>query len=138
RLTDVRDGSGTTILYGERHTFEPLWGIFRPPPPEYSSLGWFDFLANACWDLGSTWRAAVVEINWRLPPWVADDPPPVQSPAWRDLNYKRLLAYGSGHAGGANLAFADGSARFVKDSAPLVTLQALSTRAGGEVVAGDF
>jgi prepilin-type processing-associated H-X9-DG protein len=49
----------------------------------------------------------------------------------------RQCTFGSGHAHGANFAFADGHARFVSDSIPLLTLQALSTRAGGEVVAGD-
>jgi prepilin-type processing-associated H-X9-DG protein len=50
----------------------------------------------------------------------------------------RLCAYGSGHPGGANFAFADGSVRFLSESTLVETLQALSTRAGGEVVAGDF
>jgi prepilin-type processing-associated H-X9-DG protein len=49
-----------------------------------------------------------------------------------------LRAFGSGHSGGANFAFADGSVRFLSDSIPLATLQALSTRNDGEVVAGDF
>ena len=39
--------------------------------------------------------------------------------------------------GGVNTAFADGSIRFVRDSIPAGTWQALATRAGGEVV-GDF
>jgi prepilin-type processing-associated H-X9-DG protein len=50
----------------------------------------------------------------------------------------RLCAFGSGHPGGANFAFADGSVRFLSDQTDLATLQALSTRAGGEVVDGEF
>jgi prepilin-type processing-associated H-X9-DG protein len=37
------------------------------------------------------------------------------------------------HAGGANFAFADGSARFVNDEIPPETFTALATRAGAEV-----
>jgi hypothetical protein len=33
---------------------------------------------------------------------------------------------------------ADGSVRFLRDSLSLATLQALSTRAGGEVIAEDY
>ena len=47
----------------------------------------------------------------------------------------RTCAFGSGHPGGSNFAFADGSARFVADDLPLESLQGLSTRAAEEVVA---
>jgi prepilin-type processing-associated H-X9-DG protein len=54
------------------------------------------------------------------------------------LEFKRLGAYGSGHGGGANVVLADGSVHFLRDSISLSTLQALSTRAGGEVIAEDY
>lgn len=41
------------------------------------------------------------------------------------------------HSGGANVALADGSVRFLRDSLSIRTLAALATRAGGEVVALD-
>ncbi len=45
---------------------------------------------------------------------------------------------GSRHPGGANAAFADGSVRFLKVRAiNPATVQALTTRDGGEVIAGD-
>ncbi|MCE9562668.1 MAG: DUF1559 domain-containing protein [Planctomycetes bacterium] len=44
------------------------------------------------------------------------------------------IPYSSGHTGGANMVFADGSVRFLNNSTNLVTLVALSTRALGEIV----
>ena len=41
------------------------------------------------------------------------------------------------HPGGANFLFADGSVRFVKEKRRLVIMQALATRAGGELVSSD-
>jgi prepilin-type processing-associated H-X9-DG protein len=46
--------------------------------------------------------------------------------------------YGSEHSGGANLAFADGSVKFVSDKISLLTLRALCTKDTGEVVAEDY
>jgi prepilin-type processing-associated H-X9-DG protein len=54
------------------------------------------------------------------------------------LQYKRLGAYGSGHGGGANVVMADGSVHFLRQDISLTTLQALSTRAGGEVITEDY
>jgi prepilin-type N-terminal cleavage/methylation domain-containing protein/prepilin-type processing-associated H-X9-DG protein len=42
------------------------------------------------------------------------------------------------HPGGVNTAFGDGSVRFLTQSTPINVLAALVTRAGGEVVSGDF
>jgi prepilin-type N-terminal cleavage/methylation domain-containing protein/prepilin-type processing-associated H-X9-DG protein len=131
RLRDVTDGTSSTLLFGERHTFEPLWNRF------YADAPLNDFAYSGLWDTEFTYRAAVVEINWHLPAWVADNPPPVNSPQFRDLTSKRRNAYGSAHPGGANFAFVDGSVRLLRDGIPLDVLQALSTRAGGEPVILD-
>ncbi len=64
-----------------------------------------------------------VPINYRVPP--GGDFSTLEN---------RACAFGSGHPGGANFAFTDGSVRFLRDRTPLPTLQALSTRACGEVV----
>jgi prepilin-type processing-associated H-X9-DG protein len=52
--------------------------------------------------------------------------------------YRREGAYGSGHGGGANVVFADGSVHFLRDSLSLSCLRALSTRAGGEVITEEY
>jgi prepilin-type N-terminal cleavage/methylation domain-containing protein/prepilin-type processing-associated H-X9-DG protein len=49
-----------------------------------------------------------------------------------------FLTARSNFAGGVNVAMGDGSVRFVRDSISLATWRALATRAGGEVIAGDF
>jgi prepilin-type N-terminal cleavage/methylation domain-containing protein/prepilin-type processing-associated H-X9-DG protein len=42
------------------------------------------------------------------------------------------------HTGGANVAMADGSVRFLRDSITIRTLAALTTRGAGEVISGDY
>jgi prepilin-type N-terminal cleavage/methylation domain-containing protein/prepilin-type processing-associated H-X9-DG protein len=42
------------------------------------------------------------------------------------------------HSGGCNVAFADGSVRFISKSVSLTTLSALCTRAGGEIPSNDY
>jgi len=47
------------------------------------------------------------------------------------------LAARSAHPGGLNLALADGSVRFIRDTIAFTAWQALGTRAGGEVISPD-
>jgi prepilin-type N-terminal cleavage/methylation domain-containing protein/prepilin-type processing-associated H-X9-DG protein len=44
----------------------------------------------------------------------------------------------SDHPGGVNVLFADGAARFLRETLDLRTLAAICTRAGGEPVSGEF
>ncbi len=48
-----------------------------------------------------------------------------------------LYGAGSPHPGGFNVAFADGSVRFIRNTIKLEVWKALITRAGGEVIAAD-
>lgn len=126
RIADILDGTSNTIMFGERlhrdKNFDRMYTNF--PIVGWSGWAWCD-QPNA---IGDYLVGATQPINWLIPdsatggnsssnPWVQ----------------QRLSTMGSGHVGGANACFADGSVRFVKDSLPLATLQALVTRARGEV-----
>src|SRR5262249_31796216 len=130
RLTDVTHGTSTTFLFGERYHRDPeydrQWPVVWPITGNIAGWGKWGFVANAGANANVALHTAA-PINYRVPP--GGDFSACEN---------RAGALGSGHPGGANFAFADGSVRFVSDSTSLATLQALSTRNGREVVsAGD-
>jgi prepilin-type N-terminal cleavage/methylation domain-containing protein/prepilin-type processing-associated H-X9-DG protein len=127
RMADVTDGPSNTFLVGERSHRDPEWDRFMQGSPWYplsrhgvwAGAVFFDFGGHLQQYLLST----PVPINYQMPPSGG------KPEAW-----DRLCAFGSGHPGGANFAFVDGSVRFLSDQIGLTALQALSTRAGEEVV----
>ncbi|HEY4312703.1 MAG TPA: DUF1559 domain-containing protein [Pirellulales bacterium] len=141
RIADIIDGTNATILMGERSHTDPNFESF-------GEAGWVDRLSQWGWWAVSAGRKAAghvtmssyAPLNYRLPfdfNGRATAVPPATDPNVFQYYFdSRICAWGSNHPGGANLAFADGSVRFVADRIPLVTLQSLSTRAGGEVT-GD-
>jgi len=126
-LLDVKDGTSCTFLFGERYHRDPQFDLQQTQGGPISQVGRWGCIAGLG-TLAMVELSTPVPINYQVPP-------------GGDLSTRedRTCAFGSGHPGGANFAFADGSVRFVSDSIPLLTLQALSTRAGDEVVSGsDF
>jgi len=131
RVADLTDGTSTTLLFGERYHRDPEYDrrnpVFMPGTSLLPGLGKWSYVANG----GASVHVSLstpVPINYRMPP-------------WGDISAgeDRACAFGSGHPGGANFAFADGSVRFLREGTSLPTLRALSTRAGGEVVSsGDY
>jgi prepilin-type processing-associated H-X9-DG protein/prepilin-type N-terminal cleavage/methylation domain-containing protein len=133
---DVTDSTSNTFLFGERYHRDPeydriLIGSTGPADPTIRPIAMLGF-----WGIATPYApnqdgqlSTPVRINYQVP----------RSTAVGDVLaiYNRICAYGSGHPGGANFAFADGSVRFVSQSIWMTTLQALSTRAGGEVISGD-
>jgi prepilin-type processing-associated H-X9-DG protein len=139
RIADITDGTSSTILFGEGYTRDPLWKTFSDECMYGPSSNLDDISYMVAWVFEDVSRNASAPINWQFTPSdVAGPFPGPWSPPCRDLEYKRRGAYGSGHGGGANVVFADGSVHFLHDSISLATLQALSTRAGGEIISEDY
>ena len=152
QLVHVTDGTSSTLLLGEKTIGDAnldSYGVaplFPPASPALLATG-----SHAAWassigpNAGATLMlGTAVTINFGFPtyykpPTRVPGDPPLQVP-WTNLQpiaWDRYGAYGSEHTGGANFAFADGSVRFLRTELPLPTLQALSTRAGGEVAPAE-
>lgn len=130
-LAGITDGSSYTFLFGERDRRDPEFDRRRPEvwPSAFPTAGWgkWGFVAHAG-IMGSVTLHSAVPINYRVP-----------SGGDFSTLEDRASAFGSGHPGGANVAFADGHVQFLRESTSLEVLRALSTRAGGEVVSeGDY
>jgi prepilin-type N-terminal cleavage/methylation domain-containing protein/prepilin-type processing-associated H-X9-DG protein len=162
-LLAITDGTSNTLMLGERIIGDsaldswlqaPITPAPDPPiqgvsayaawaPPNIplntpnASAGLLGATAMIGHRHGAVWVPPVSPFPNVPPP----PPPPVPwggltglGPQW----WARLGAYGSFHTGGVNVAMADASVRFMRDSTPIDTLRVLSTRAGGEVVPGDW
>ena len=151
RLSEILDGSSNTALFAEiqRGSYPAYdardivvimrtqWGLGNPAtnpnnltppavckPPGYKAINYRGLRFQS----GTIYNAL---YNHSLPP---------NSPRRDCVEYpvfeQAHIASRSHHPGGVNLAFCDGSVRFIKDSVQLDLWRAISTRAGGEVV-GD-
>jgi prepilin-type N-terminal cleavage/methylation domain-containing protein/prepilin-type processing-associated H-X9-DG protein len=123
-MRDITDGTSTTLLFGERNRVDPIYQqIYGTPFDERSGWAWTNDLLGFDYVYG-----AAEPINWLMPTAALPSDPGF---VYEDL---RMSVYGSQHAGGANFCFCDGSVHFLTNNTPLLILQELSTRAGGEVI----
>jgi prepilin-type N-terminal cleavage/methylation domain-containing protein/prepilin-type processing-associated H-X9-DG protein len=138
RPSEVKDGLSQTLFFGERYHRDANFESF-------ASAGWIDSLQTWGWwapsgglkAIGHVTMSSAAPINFQLPLAFAGGNSTSQSAAFQAGSNLRLNAWGSGHPGGANFAFADGSVRFLKDSLSPAVLRALSTRKGGELAKLD-
>ncbi len=126
-IAGITDGTSNTLMFGERNRLDPTYdriygGGVAGAFGQRSGWAWANTLPGFDYLFG-----AVQPINWVMPVGLTSDPGFV----YEDL---RFSVYGSGHTSGANFCFADGSVKFLTNSVPVVVLQQLSTRAGGETV----
>jgi prepilin-type processing-associated H-X9-DG protein len=120
RLGDITDGTGQTIMVGERS--------FR--------------LSQATW-IGAVTDANIFPPPGSLAPPVVDNASGMVLGHTGDSNGPGVLTshvnqFYSLHGQGANFLFADGHVRFLNASMSYPDFKALSTRAGGESVKGDY
>jgi prepilin-type N-terminal cleavage/methylation domain-containing protein/prepilin-type processing-associated H-X9-DG protein len=128
RIEEVTDGTSNTLFMGERASFDPIYDQYTGDKLHY--WGWAYYASNA----GDVLNGTSVPMNFVLPQNFASLPTAQQVL----LVTQRRSNYGSNHTGGANFSLTDGSVRFIADSIAPATYAALGTRAGGEVINGNF
>jgi hypothetical protein len=118
-LGAILDGTAFTIMFGERHYYDPVFDRFDP----LVDWGWVWFGGQA-----DAWLGTSVRINYRIPEGTTLN---------AAITDDRLNAFGSGHPQGANFTLADASVQFIRDTISPVVFQALGTRDKAEPIAGN-
>jgi prepilin-type N-terminal cleavage/methylation domain-containing protein/prepilin-type processing-associated H-X9-DG protein len=110
-------------------------------------------LAVECGGRADEWRSGQTDAAWGAVPnsgwaqpngWITrgyttpTDPGTMTNPGPCMINCSNYYSIYGFHSGGANCSFADGSVKFVRQSASAGTVAALLTRAGGELVTEDY
>ena len=118
RITEITDGTSNTVLYSEAagRDRQCLGRQCGPLPAGTTGPIWAD---------GDN-RITVTGTN-------ADGSANANGTACMNVSNQSGDIY-SFHTSGANVCFADGSVRYLRDSIPIATLAALVTKGGGEVV----
>jgi len=156
RLTDITDGTSNTACMsesilgtggeavatnpGDERTVYKYTGFNGTLPSDANCAGtpmnWNGY--NHRGFMWASGEARCVSYNHYYPPnsknydCIANNP---SLPGFVAVGYR---AARSRHTGGVNMLLGDGSVRFVRDSVDPTTWRSVSTRAGGEVVNGEF
>jgi prepilin-type N-terminal cleavage/methylation domain-containing protein/prepilin-type processing-associated H-X9-DG protein len=122
RIAEITDGTSETMMVGEI-AGRPVHYVtgrkvvpYDPAHPVYGA-GW------ANWDNGFQIHGSTLDG--------------LTEPGPCGVNCNNNKGLFSFHPGGANVLFADGSVHFLRETASIVTVAALATRGGGEVVSSN-
>lgn len=109
KISDITDGTSNTILCMEDHH----WSVGRAQPQQVAGdSGWPSTMMT-------TTTSNLINQNYGYP------------------DAHKCHGISSTHVGGAHILLADGSVRFLSENISMLTLQAISTRGGGDIV-GDY
>jgi prepilin-type N-terminal cleavage/methylation domain-containing protein len=142
RIADIIDGTSTTLLFGEKH-IRP--NSLRGKNEDRSIFGGQNNSTRRCAGIKRGGTNSLESVTGRYPP---SYPLPNPVPSGVDVRPLRprqdqdgALAnssFGGPHPGVCQFVFCDASVKPVKLTIDLYTLTYLATRAGGEVVSGDY
>ena len=150
KLLDITDGTSNTVMFAEIRRGaapgsdrfdvnivpEAQWGLGSPPTNPNNITR-----SAACNQTSKTWNDTGLRYYRGFPTAVLYTHTVPPNSKDRDcidfLGTQFHLAARSAHPGGVNVALADGSVRFIRDSIAFGTWQALGTRSGGEVVSPE-
>jgi prepilin-type N-terminal cleavage/methylation domain-containing protein/prepilin-type processing-associated H-X9-DG protein len=154
RLADITDGTSNTAMFAETTRGRAVANTAAEIPiPDLINVYTIDgdFLGNDVLvpPAGCTTFANQIRLRYRGQQYYRSLPSvgyyshtvPPNYQLWDCSNNANFnqghTAARSYHPGGVNVAFADGSVRFIKNSVNMNTWRALGTRAGGEVISSD-
>jgi len=123
-LLGITDGTSSTILAGDLHY------TLKDPNYKFTTGPYVGQIRNG----DTTWAQGHIyfSYNYTVTPMNYGAVPAVYNAATWEQSGK--YSFRSVHVGGCNFAFCDGSVKFLRESIPLATYQALGSRNGGEVV----
>ena len=129
-ISSVEDGLSNTMLFGERSHHDPHFDARAATESErcLSEYGEWAGAINSI-SLGDVLLSTEASLNYRVP-----TPTSLGAQDYLHTRDLRVSSYGSNHPDGANFCLADGSVGFYVNDIQQAVLQALSTRAGGEVI----
>lgn len=138
KVAAIQDGTSNTVLFGEMYHLDRNFDTFT------IEAGWNSGSTIEAWsrwypgggDLGlsNLMGGAFAPINYEIP-WAFGEPgAPTSQNVWFEFQDLRLSSFSSGHPSGVNLAFGDGSTRFVTETVSQNILRLLCERSDGEVI----
>jgi prepilin-type N-terminal cleavage/methylation domain-containing protein/prepilin-type processing-associated H-X9-DG protein len=157
RLDDVSDGTSNTFAVGEAAGGTPRLLVrdpARPDQPAINALTGQPAVIDQSWAAASLapasepWYGSVFAVTAQAGTAAMDEPmnarliaptvTPDESSQHPELRVGMVSGFRSRHPGGCNFLFCDGSVKFVREAIAPDVYRALSTRAGGEVISGDY
>jgi prepilin-type N-terminal cleavage/methylation domain-containing protein/prepilin-type processing-associated H-X9-DG protein len=135
RVGDVKDGTSSTLLFGERNHVDRNYDTFAALALTTEPMGAWGWWApsGGAFGISDVTMSSFAPINYKIPfPQAGSGI--TTTAAFAPYDTLRVCAFGSQHPASANFALADGSVRPISDKIQQSILVSLSTRDGSEVV----